>query len=322
MGNATTYDYDLAGRLRAVHYPGTNRVLHVDWNQVDEPTELWDNLGSLTLRFNHQGLWTGASNSFGLWRQTDYDLNSRPTNVIVAGGQRAALEYDSVGRVLRREMVTTNGSSVESFGYTMNVAGATAYTNQLGTGITLLTYNLIGRTNHGFGQVFTLTNSFNQLDRVTCGGTFTAAGLVQSATNVTVTVKVNAEGSGTNATVYADKSFARSGITVTSGTNTFTVVATDSNGRLATNAASAWLPTTASFVYDRNGNLSSDGRRGFSYDDFDQLTSVTVTNAWRSEFKYDPLGRRRARTEKLWRNGAWAVASETRHVYDPAMRGW
>jgi len=151
---------------------------------------------------------------------------------------------------------------------------------------------------------------------VTRGGTFTAAGLVQSATNVTVTVN------GSGAAVYADKSFARSGITLTSGTNTFTVVATDSNGRLATNAASAWLPTTASFVYDRNGNLSSDGRRGFSYDDFDQLTSVTVTNAWRSEFKYDPLGRRRARTEKLWRNGAWAVASETRHVYDPAMRDW
>ncbi len=612
LGNATTYDYDLAGRLRAVHYPGTNRVLHVDWNQVDEPTELWDNLGSLTLTFNHQGLWTGASNSFGLWRQADYDLNSRPTNVIVAGGQRAALEYDSVGRVLRREMVTTNGSSVESFGYTMNVAGAIAYTNQLGTGITLLAYdlfgrltngvfvglatnrfsytaagdlaslvdgknqttawgydaegrpftktiagqltwsnaynsngwltthwtparsnvttytydamgnvtgianssglttnvaltydqnnrlktmtdaagnttftwselgtlagedgpwvsdtisfgyndtglrqaltlvqpnaspwmqayaydgnwrlkeltspaggftntflgasrrlkelalangsvvtdtyddlgrllstvlknagggvlnahaygydaahqrtnqtlaegnwwqygydamgqltgaqgreaggtvraheqlsygydaagNLIGRTNNGFAQTFTLANGFNQLDSVSRSGTFTAAGLVQSAINVTVTVKVNAEGTGTNATVYADKSFARSGITVIEGTNAFTAVATDSNGRLATNAASAWLPTSASFVYDQNGNLTSDGRRGFSYDDFDQLTSVTVTNAWRSEFAYDALGRRRVRTEKVWKNSQWVTTSETRYVYD------
>jgi len=164
--------------------------------------------------------------------------------------------------------------------------------------------------------VFKVTNSFNQLNRVTRGGTFTAAGLVQSATNVTVTVN------GSGAAVYADKSFARSGITLTSGTNTFTAVATDANTRTATNIVTAWLPATASLVYDRNGNLTSDGRRGFSYDDFDQLTSVTVTNAWRSEFKYDPLGRRRVRTEKLWRNGAWAVASETRHVYDPAMRDW
>jgi len=606
LGNTTAYDYDLAGRLMAIHHPGANRVLHVDWNRVDEPTRLWDNFGSLTLTFNHQGLWTGASNSFGVWQQTDYDVNNRATNVIAADGRRVALEYDSVGRVLRREMVTNSGASVESFGYTNNVAGPVAYTNQLGTGTTLLTYdlfgrltdqvmvgvaanrvtytaagdlaslvdgknqtttwaydaegraftktiggqltwsnaynangwltthwtparpnattyaydavgnvtsitnssglttnvsltydqnkrlktmadaagnttftwselgtlagedgpwasdtisfgyndtglrqaltliqpnaspwtqtyaydgnwrlreltspaggfantflgasrrltkvalangsvvtdtyddlgrllstvltnatgavlsghaygydvahqrtsqtlaegncwqygydalgqltgaqgreaggasraheqlsygydaagNLIGRTNNGFRQTFTVTNTFNQLDRVTRSGTFTAAGLVQSATNVTVTVN------GSGATVYADKSFARSGITLTSGTNTFTAVATDANNRKDTNRVSAWLPASASFVYDQNGNLTSDGRRGFGYDDFDQLTSVTVTNAWRSEFKYDALGRRRVRTEKVWKNNQWVRASETRYVYD------
>jgi YD repeat-containing protein len=82
------------------------------------------------------------------------------------------------------------------------------------------------------------------------------------------------------------------------------------------------MPATASFVYDRNGNLTSDGRRGFGYDDFDQLTSVTVTNAWRSEFKYDALGRRRVRVEKVWKNSQWVTASETLYVYDTCSRSW
>jgi len=43
---------------------------------------------------------------------------------------------------------------------------------------------------------------------------------------------------------------------------------------------------------------------------------VTVTNAWRSEFKYDALGRRRVRTEKVWKNSQWVTASDTRYVYD------
>jgi RHS repeat-associated protein len=612
LGTATTYDYDLAGRLTTVHRNGTNLVLRVAWNELDVPTNLSDNLGSLTLTFNHQGLWTGATNSFGLWQRADYDLYDRPTNVVAADGRRLAIEYDSNGRVLQRQMVWTNGTSIESMGYSNNVAAAVAYTDQLGTGITLLAYdrfgrltnqvfaglatnrfaytaagdlaslvdgkgqttawaydaegralsktiagqltssnaynangwlvtnctparpnvtsyaydaagnltgvsyscgltpnvsltydannrlktmadavgnttftwsdfgtlaaedgpwaedtvsygynesglraaltlvqpnasawsqsygydgnwrltelaspagefgymfkdasrliarldlpngshvtntydelgrllatalkngggaalnshgytydvahqrtnqtlvdgnwwqygydalgqltaaqgkeqggtlraqeqltygydragNLTGRTNNGFAQSFMLTNSFNQLDNVTRSGAFTAAGLVQSATNVTVTVKANGEGGGTSATVYADKSFARTNITLAEGNNTFTAVATDSLGRTATNSVTAWLPTTASFTYDANGNLTSDGRRGFAYDDADQLTSVTVTNAWRSEFTYDALGRRRVRIEKVWKSNQWVTASETRYVYD------
>jgi len=52
-----------------------------------------------------------------------------------------------------------------------------------------------------------------------------------------------------------------------------------------------------SYTYDANGNLLNDGQRYFSYDDENQLTSVTVSNAWRSEFVYDGLLRRRKRLE-------------------------
>ena len=49
--------------------------------------------------------------------------------------------------------------------------------------------------------------------------------------------------------------------------------------------------------YDLNGNLLSDGRRGFEYDDENQLTKVTVTNVWKSEFSHDGKMRRRIRKE-------------------------
>ncbi|MBI4664122.1 MAG: RHS repeat protein [Verrucomicrobia bacterium] len=42
----------------------------------------------------------------------------------------------------------------------------------------------------------------------------------------------------------------------------------------------------------------------WSYDDENRLSRVTVTNAWKTEFVYDGLGRRRVRAEYLWFNVA------------------
>ncbi len=300
-----SYGYDAAERLTSVVSPAGSFGYAYDSTRVALP-------GTLTLP-------SGATIA------TSYDFMARLTNTTLRSSQQAVLNHHGYGynAASQRTSVTNMAGNTVAYTYDRSgqlvqasgkeAGGTTRLNEQFGYG-----YNAAGnlalRTNNGFAQTFTLANGFNQLDSVSRSGTFTAAGLVQSAINVTVTVKVNAEGSGT--TVYADKSFARAGITLIDGTNAFTAVATDSNGRLATNAASAWLPATASFVHDKNGNLTSDGRRGFGYDDFDQLTSVTVTNAWRSEFKYDALGRRRVRTEKVWKNSQWVTASETRYVYD------
>jgi YD repeat-containing protein len=74
------------------------------------------------------------------------------------------------------------------------------------------------------------------------------------------------------------------------------------------------LPT--SYIYDLNGNLTSDGTRGFDYDDENQLIRVTVTNSWKSEFTYDGKFRRRIRKEYAWQNSAWAQTAEVRYIYD------
>jgi len=610
LGNTTSFEYDRAGRRTLVRYPGESRVLHVEWSRSGEPTNLWDSLGWAGIGYNHQGLPARVHSAFGDLFQAQYDIHDRTTNFISASGRRMAVNYDSLGRVLEREAVTTNAASVESFGYTANIAGPVAYTNQVGTGIVLLAYdamgrltnrvvlglvtnrfaynaagdltnlvdglehgtrweydaegralrkllpdntlawtnghtangwvsahwtpakgltqygydglgqltnvnypsspdldfeydaagrlthwvdglgthrlrwtawgalasedgpwaqdtlsygyngsalressslaqpnaspwaqshgydslwrltnlvsaagsfgysyrgasrqvaglglptggvvtnayddlgrllstrledatgavlnahgyqydaadqrthqtltagnrweydydglgqlraavgretngttrvheqlaygydpagNLTNRANNALVQNFTITNSLNELSGVGRSGTLTVAGRVDYSGSVTVTVRANSEGSGTAATVYGDKAFARAGVTLVDGTNTFTAMASEGSGRGDTNTVAAWLPETVSFTYDANGNLTGDGRRSFEYDDENQLTAVEVAGVWRSEFQYDGFGRRRVRLEKAWRNGGWVTSAEVRYVYD------
>jgi RHS repeat-associated protein len=170
--------------------------------------------------------------------------------------------------------------------------------------------NLQRRTNATLTQTFT-PDAANQLSTATRSGTMTVAGLVtRPATNAAVNAQA--------ATLYADQTFASSsGLTLTNnGTNTFTVIAQSATGLLATNTLNSYLPTTLNFAYDANGNLTNDGVRAFYFDAENQLTNITVAGAWRSEFVYDGLHRRRMRKEYTWTGSAWSLTNETRYVYD------
>ncbi|HNQ91133.1 MAG TPA: RHS repeat-associated core domain-containing protein [Verrucomicrobiota bacterium] len=157
-------------------------------------------------------------------------------------------------------------------------------------------------------QTFSV-DALNQLTSVGRANTLTVAGGTSgSATNVTV--------NGYTAALYGDGSFAKEGFTLSAGPDTFTAVARDSLGRVETNVVSVTLPASVAYAYDGNGNLVSDGRRGFEWDAENQLVRVTVTNSWRSQFLYDGLGRRRVRTECVWQNSTWVTNAVVRYVYD------
>ena len=79
-------------------------------------------------------------------------------------------------------------------------------------------------------------------------------------------------------------------------------------GRQASTKRHVNLPASASYTYDANGNLLSDGNRCFAYDDENQLVSVWVTNAWRSDFVYDGRMRRRQRSSTPG-TSAWVKTS-------------
>src|SRR6185369_3143185 len=166
--------------------------------------------------------------------------------------------------------------------------------------------NLYQRTNNALGQTFGV-NNLNQLTNATRSGTLTVGGTTSSAaTNVTVNTLM--------ADRYTDNTFARTNFSLLDGNNTFTAIAQDSYNRKDTNAVTINLPATVNFQYDGKGNLTSDGKRGLDYDDENQLTRITVTNSWKSEFTYDGMFRRRIRKEYVW-SGSWLPASETRFVY-------
>jgi RHS repeat-associated protein len=187
----------------------------------------------------------------------------------------------------------------EQFGYAYDAAG-----------------NLNYRTNNALLQAFTL-NNLNALTAGTNGGTLTVAGTTTSPATVVTVYGQGPPPMQSAAALYADSTFASlSGFPLYAGSNTFTAIAGDSFGRWSTNTVAAYLPATNAFAYDLNGNLTGDGLRNFAYDDENQITSVWVTNSWRSDFVYDGKMRRRIRREYTWQWGGWSLQSEVHYIYD------
>ena len=228
----------------------------------------------------------------------NYNLGSQRTQQVFTAGNKMNYTYDGIGQLLTAKGKESGGTSRphEQFGYGYDAAG-----------------NLNWRTNNALVQQFKV-NSLNELTNVNRTGTLTVAGTV-TYEETSVTVSGTGLSSGA-ATLYSDLSWARAGATPADGNNTYTAVANDTYGRSSTDEVSVYSPASPNLQYDLNGNLTNDGWRAFSYDDENELTSVVVTNAWKSEFTYDGKMRRRVRKEYTWSGGAWLQTNEVRYVYD------
>jgi len=203
-----------------------------------------------------------------------YNLASQRTALTNSAGDYRSFTYDDAGQLKTALGYEANATPRlnEQMGYAYDPAG-----------------NLNQRTNNALVQTFNV-NSLNELSTVTRSGTLTVAGnTTTTATNVTM--------NALTATRYADKTFVKDGFTITNSDNSFTAIAQNNLGVTATNQITVNFPATTPFAYDLNGNLTSDGKRGFDYDDENQLVRVTVTNAFRKEFIYDGANRLRIRRE-------------------------
>ncbi|PWU15252.1 MAG: hypothetical protein C5B50_15740 [Verrucomicrobia bacterium] len=224
-----------------------------------------------------------------------YNPANQRTNVTRLDGSYVAYSYDNAGQLNSASGHELGGAlrKNEQFSYYYDPAA-----------------NLSTRVNNALTETFNV-NSLNELTTVSRSGTLTVAGTTTSAaTNVIV--------NGTNADLYGDYTFAAAGFTLTNGINTFTAIAADALGRHDTNSAICNLPSTISFAYDANGNMRTNGNQVLAYDDENELTSVTVSNAWRSEFVYDGKFRRRIRREYSWNvtPGTWNLTQAVYYVYD------
>ena len=153
------------------------------------------------------------------------------------------------------------------------------------------------------------TDAANQLTTISRSGTFTLSGNLPATA---ASIAVNGAAAQTN----GDFTFAKTGLTLADGNNTFTVSAQNLLGVTTNSTLTLNFPATVTYQYDLNGNLLTDGIRTFQWDAADQLAQVSVPNAWQTQFARDGLGRLRVLREFTWRNGAWSQTNETRYLYD------
>ncbi len=202
--------------------------------------------------------------------------------------------YDRIAQLTNWTAIESGGTPRlnEQFGWSYDKAG-----------------NLNYSTNGGLVQTFNV-DTLNQLSNITRTGNLTLSGATPApATSVTV--------NGLAAQTYSDLTFARTNLSLANGQNTFSNVAQNIYGVKATNILTLTLSNTVVLLYDSNGNLTNDGIRSFLYDAENRLVTNWVVSAWKSEFVYDGLGRRRIERDYGW-IGSWSKTNELHFIYD----GW
>jgi RHS repeat-associated protein len=219
-----------------------------------------------------------------------YDPANRRTDIL-SSEREQTFGYDAIGQLISDtayESSRGNPRMNEQLSYAYDKAG-----------------NLQYRTNNTLVENFKV-NNLNELTTNVNSGDLTVIGTTTSgATNVTV--------NGTTAELYADATFAATGM---ARVNTYAAVAADSKGRRDTNTINVNISTNVTFVYDGNGNMLSDGERGYTWNDENQLIAITATNKWQSTFAYDGKLRRRFETNCAWNGTTYVPTNVVRFVYD------
>ena len=299
-----TFDYTYQAATAGTYLGSLLKKIDVPFGGVR--TNTYDSLGRLLSTAAMYGTTTLDSHAYV------YDGGNRRTRQTrtaseYLNGSYVDFTYDDMGELLSAagsELPSGPSRVHEQFAYKYDAAGN-------------LTNRAIG-TGAGNQVVETFTpDSLNELTNVWRNTAFTVSGrTTTNATNVNVTFS----GSTVAAALYKDGSFARQGITLANGNNTFTVTAKDAQQptpRTATHTLTLALATNVNLSYDARGNLRGDGRRVLNYDEENQLVEVYETNKWRSTFAYDGMLRRRIRKEYTWAT-SWVQTNEFRYVYSGA----
>ncbi len=345
---ATGYGYDAAGQLLSEDGPWANDTVSYTYNNRLRTSLglLQPNAGPWNQTYAYDGAkrLNGTISPAGAFGYTyDATRQSQLSKLALPNTAYITNTFDSVARLLSTSLENSGNTVLNSHSYSYNTANQRTQQTRTKGDYVNYTYDTIGqltnatglesggvtnrwqeqlsyvydkahnlnyRTNNALVQTFGV-NSDNELSTVTRNstGALTVTGTSSSqATNVTVNT--------TNAILYADYTFAATNFTPVNGANTYTAIAKDSLGRLSTNAVTVNLPSSATYSYDLNGNLLSDGTRAFAYDDENELIQVTLTNACQSQFLYDGKLRRRVMKEFTWRGSAWVETNEIHYVYD------
>lgn len=342
----TTFGYTAAGRLQSEAGPWSSSTLTYGYTE-GQRTSL--SLDSLSFGYGYDSAWrlyslNSPAGSFNY--AYDAQRPTLPTTLTLPNSAWTTNHYDSLSRLDYTALANKWGHVLDGYGYTHDALGlrtsivrdigltnssvAVAYDSigqliswqaredlngplrlneQLGLGFDSAG-NLRSRTNGGLVQTF-YCDALNRLTNITRNNSMTVSGATPAPAS---TVTVN----GQSAQTYGDFTFARTNVTLSDPNNTFTIVAENAYGVRVTNTTVSYLPAALSLAWDSNGNLTNDGTRSFAYSPANQLTNITLAGAWRTDFIFDGLGRRRVELDYGWQNGQWAMTNELHFVYD----GW
>jgi len=279
--NAASVQYDSLGRIQNVtnvlgrfsyaYVNTTERLDHVDFpNGQKNQYAYFDNQGDQRLKQIKNLDPSNAAIS-----QFDYIYNPigqitswTQTNSALANPRRYDFGYDAGDQLRSANLIdSSTGAALNQYAYDYDAAG--------------------DRTNTQIGTVVTHStpNNLNQLTNQTFGGNMHFRGTVNEPASVTV--------AGNAANVDSAGNF--DGIAnVSVGTNTIAVTAMDVNGNSRTNNYQVNVPSgvSTSFIYDLNGNLTSDGSKTYEWDGANRLVAINYTESSnRTEFSYDGLSR-------------------------------
>jgi len=345
---ATVFGYTPVGRLQSENGPWASDTVTYTYVQgLRTALTLSQTTSNWSQSYGYDSGWrmTNAVSPAGAFT---YSYNFQPASSLVTGirlpnGANIVNSYDSLARLTGTALNDHWGHTLDGYAYTPDALGLrtnivrnlglTASTVSVGfDGIGQLTawnaaetngtarlneqlgfgydaaHNLHTRNNGALAQTFT-TDAANQLNGVSRSGAFTMSGATPApATSVTV--------NGQTAQTYGDFTFAATNLSLASGNNTFTNIAQNAYGLMATNILTLNLPASVTLNFDGNGNLTNDGSRSFAYDAENQLTNITLAGSWKSDFVYDGLNRRRIARDYSWSGSAWVLTNETHYVYD------
>jgi len=273
-----TYD-GVTSRPQTVTYPAPNgQTTAFDY---------LDNLGDRRLKEIHHKRAGGATLSRFNYVTAATALVTNWTQQADAGAATMyGYGYDPVDQLTNATLKTTGPapSILKSYGYAYDKGG--------------------NRTTEAIDSsvITAVHNNLNRLSSQQVGGTLRFAGSVNEPAAVTV--------AGQAAVVDAANQFTGSA-SVSSGSNTVGVTATDPSGNIRTNTYQVTVAgSSGSFTQDANGNLTSDGVRTYEWDAENRLVAVNQ-GALRSEFTYNAANQRVRIVEK----DGTTVLSDSRYLW-------
>ena len=235
------------------------------------------------------------------------DANQR-TRVTLADGSFWVYQYDNLGQVISGRRYWSDGTPVagQQFGYGFDDIG-----NRTGT--------QAGGDAHGAG-LRTASYSANSLNQITSRDIPGAVDIIGAATALATNVNVNSQMAYRRGEYYWKELSINNSSAAQWQSVTNRAVQNGTTNTVTGNVFLAKTPETLG--YDRDGNLTNDGRWLLTWDAENRLiqiesqTSAPTASKRKVVFTYDYRGRMARRTEYNGGSGSYVITNDLKLLYD------